>query len=160
MTAVTHPPVPTQPAQRVRRPAAVAAVIAAALVMWAIATQAAGVSLRSPAFSATQKPAAVGAGLVVAAAALAALAAWALLAILERTTRHPRRAWITVVIGALVVSLGAPLSGHGISGTDRAVLVCLHLIVASTVILLLGRTRPATPAARNDKAAVSHAESR
>ncbi|MDQ2875355.1 MAG: DUF6069 family protein [Actinomycetota bacterium] len=76
----------------------------------------------------------------VTAAIAAALAAWALLAVLERTIRHPRRAWITTTLVALVISLGAPLAGHGITGADRAVLACLHLLVAITVIVLLGRT--------------------
>jgi hypothetical protein len=147
MSALTHPPLTTQPIQRLQRFGAVAAVIAAALVLWAVATQAAGVDLRSPAFSTTQHPAAVGAGLVAVAAALAALAAWALLAILERTIRHPRRAWTTIAMVAVVISLGAPLSGHGITGTDRAVLACLHLVVATTVIVLLGRTAGHTSSA-------------
>ncbi len=130
----------TRPTHRLQRPAAVAAVIVVALALWAVATQAAGVDLRSPAFSAAQHPAAVGVGLVAVATALAALAAWALLAILERTVRHPRRAWTTIAVVVLVVSLGAPLSGHGITGADRAVLACLHLLVATTVIVLIGRT--------------------
>lgn len=108
MSTLTHSPLTTLPARRLQRLAAVPASIAAALVLWAIATQAAGVDLRSPAFSSTQHPAAIGAGLVAVAAALAALAAWALLAILERTIRHPRRVWTTIALAAMVVSLGAP----------------------------------------------------
>lgn len=140
MSPLIHAPLTTQPTRRLQRLAAVPASILSALILWAIATQAGGVDLRSPAFSATQHPAAVGAGLVAVAAALAALAAWVLLAVLERTSRHPRRAWTTIAVVALVVSLGAPLSGHGIAGADRATLACLHLVVAATVIVLFGRT--------------------
>ncbi len=142
MSTLTHPWLKTtRPNHRLqRRLAAAPAAMAAALVLWAVATQAAGVDLRSPAFSTTAHPAAVGADLVAGAAALAALAAWVLLAILERTIRRSRRAWTTIAIVAFVVSLGAPLSGHGITGTDRAVLACLHLVVATTVIVVLERT--------------------
>lgn len=141
MSTLTHPPLTTtRPARRLQRLAAAPAAMAAVLVLWTVATQAAGVDLRSPAFSTTAHPAAVGAGPVAVAAALAALAAWALLAILEGTIRRPRRAWTTIVVVAFVVSLGAPLSGHGITGADRAVLACLHFAVSATVILLLGRT--------------------
>lgn len=86
MSTLTHPPLrTTRPARRLERVAAVPGAMAAALVLWAVATQAAGVDLRSPAFSITAHPVEVGGGPVAVAAAVAALAAWALLAILERT---------------------------------------------------------------------------
>lgn len=99
MSALTHPTLTTRPAHRLRRLGAVGAAIGSALAFWAVVTQARGLDLRSPAFSATTNPAPVGAGL---------------LAIVERTIRRPRRAWTIIGVAALIVSLGAPLYGHGV----------------------------------------------
>ena len=41
---------------------------------------------------------------------------------------------------ALLVSLGAPLSGHGISASNRLSLVLMHVAVAGVVIPLYHRT--------------------
>src|SRR5579875_2271514 len=95
---------------RVRRPAAVLAAVLAALVLWAITTQAVGMNLHSPAFSPTQAPAPLGVGMVAVDSGLAGLAAWGLLALLERVTRRQRarRAWTVIAAASLVISLGAP----------------------------------------------------
>lgn len=140
-STLTHQPPTSQ--TRLRRLAAVIAAVVAAVVLWAIAAHGAGVDLRSPAFGPSQKPAVLNAGIVAVASGLAGLAAWGLLALLERTTRRPRRIWTGIALAVLVVSLGAPLSGHGVSDASRAILVCLHLLVAATLVALIGRTATA-----------------
>jgi len=104
---------------RRRRLLAALAALGAALTVWAIATQAAGLDLRSPAFSANGESAHIGAGLVAAASGLSGFAAWALLAALQRLTRRARPIWTACAAMALLVSLGAPLSGHGIDAGTR-----------------------------------------
>jgi hypothetical protein len=103
----THQPPATQTARRLRRLTAVIA----AVVLWAIAVHAAGIDLRSPGFGHSQKPAALNPGTVAVVSGLAGLAAWGLLALLERSTQRPRQIWTAAALIALVVSLGAPLSG-------------------------------------------------
>ncbi len=117
-----------------------------------VARYAGGVHLHSPGFSTTHYPAAVPAGFAVAIALAAALAGWGLVEALERRTAHPRRTWLITAPEVLLVSLGGPLSGHGVSAGDRLALVCLHLTVAAVLIPALGRTlathrrtRPAEP---------------
>ena len=99
-----------------------------------------------------QHPAAVPAGFAVATALVAALAGWGLVEALERRTAHPRRTWLITAPVVLLVSLGGPLSGHGVSAGDRLALVRLRLTVAAVLIAALGRTlathrrtRPAEP---------------
>jgi Family of unknown function (DUF6069) len=143
LSALTSRPAHSQAARRLRRPAAVVAVIMAAIALWAIAALAIGVNLQSPAFGPSQAPAALSAAAVAVTSGLAGLAAWGLLALLERTTRRPRQIWTVAALTALALSLGAPLSGHGISGASRVALACLHLLVGATLITLLGRTAAA-----------------
>jgi hypothetical protein len=107
----THQPPATQTARRLRRLAAVLTAVIAAVVLWAIAVHAAGIDLRSPWFGHSQKPAALNPGTVAVVSGLAGLAAWGLLALLERSTQRPRQIWTAAALIALVVSLGAPLSG-------------------------------------------------
>jgi len=141
--ATTHQPPATQTARRLRRLAAVLVAVIAAVVLWAIAVHAAGIDLRSPGFGHSQKPAALNPGTVAVVSGLAGLAAWGLLALLERSTQRPRQIWTAAALIALVVSLGAPLSGHGVSDASRGILACLHVLVAVTLIVLLGRTAAA-----------------
>ncbi len=141
--ATTHQPPATQTARRLRRLAAVLTAVIAAVVLWAIAVHAAGIDLRSPGFGHSQKPAALNPGTVAVVSGLAGLAAWGLLALLERSTQRPRQIWTAAALIALVVSLGAPLSGHGVSDASRGILACLHVLVAVTLIVLLGRTAAA-----------------
>ena len=113
------------------------------LLVFLIVRYAAGVHLHSPAFSTTQQPAVVPAGFAVAIAVVAALAGWCLAEALERRAGRPRRGWLVTAPTALLVSLSAPLSGHGVSAGDRLTLVCLHLTVAAVLIPALGHTLPA-----------------
>ncbi len=141
---ITHPSA-TKGTRRLRRLATVVTAVVTALALWAIAVHAAGVDLQSPGFGQYQRPAALNPATVAVVSGLAGFAAWGLLALLERTTRRPRRVWTAVALLSLVVSLGAPLSGHGASGASRGILACLHVLVAVTIIVLLGRTAGAGP---------------
>src|SRR5262245_13712765 len=55
----------------------------------------------------------IGPAAVVVAALLAGLAAWGLLALFERSTGRPYRAWRLVAVAVFVVSLAGPLGGVG-----------------------------------------------
>jgi len=124
-------------ARRHRSPARLAAAagaIAAAVAVWLIARYAAGMHLHTPGFGSAQRPASLAPGFVAVLAAVASLLAWAALALIERTSRRPRRAWIITGIAVLAVSLSAPLSGHGLTGTGRVALVCMHLAVGAVLI--------------------------
>lgn len=95
--------------------------------------------------------------LAMVAAAVAALAGWGVAELLQRRASRPRLAWTAIASVMLLVSLAAPLSGHGVSGGDRLCLACLHLAVAAVLIPAFAatlepgrRTRPAglSPPAR------------
>lgn len=132
---------PAAPARRrAWRLASIVLAIGAALIVWAIAQQVAGISLRSPSFTPDQQPANVGALTVAVVSGLAGLAAWTLLAVLERATRHPRMLFRVIALAALLLSLGGPLSGQGVSAPDRAVLAILHVVVGAVLIGVLGAT--------------------
>jgi len=68
------------------------------------------------------------------------LLAWAALALIERTARRPRRAWIITSLAVLAVSLSAPLSGYGLTGADRLALICMHLAVAVVLVPVFALT--------------------
>ncbi|MEU4159125.1 DUF6069 family protein [Actinoplanes sp. NPDC026670] len=70
---------------------------------------------------------------VVVTALLAGAAAWALLAVLERTVRHPARIYRIIASIALLISLAGPLSGTDL-GT-RLALLGLHLTVGGALII-------------------------
>lgn len=81
----------------------------------------------------------VGPASVIAVSLLAGLAAWALLALLERHARHPRRTWTAAAATVLVISLAAPLTaGRGMATVTA--LCCLHLAVGAVLILAMRRT--------------------
>jgi hypothetical protein len=113
--------------------------VMAALVVWAVAELGFGLHLRLPA-NGSQASWDVNAVVVVATSGVAALAAWGLLALLERLTAHPRAAWTTIAVLALLISLGGPLSGTGITTANRVALALMHLAVAAVLIPLLPRT--------------------
>jgi hypothetical protein len=77
---------------------------------------------------------------VVISAAAASLAGWGLLAVLERFTARARTVWTVIAALAMLVSLGAPLSGTGITGANRAWLALMHVAVGAVFIPLLART--------------------
>jgi len=135
----TSPPATTGARTRIRV-LAVAGAVAAALVAFTIAKALVG-DLRQPGFG-NGAPQPLSAGAVVIAALLASLLGWALLALLQRRTTNPRRAWMIVAPLALLGSLAGPLSGHGISAANRLALVLLHIAVAAVLIPLYHRSLP------------------
>ena len=123
---------------RVRRLTAVIAAAGAATAVWAVAGPLAGVQLmaRTSAHAPAQQ---IGPASVIAVSLLAGLAAWALLAVLERHARHPRRTWTVVAATALVISLAGPLTaGRGLATVTA--LCCLHLAVGAVLIPAMRRT--------------------
>lgn len=147
----TAPTVPTTDAGSARwqrrrvRLVAVSAAVAGAVAVWLIAQLGLGVDVRAPAFGPSQPSLPITAGQVLSTAALASLAGWGLLAMLERWTRKAAGTWLTIAILALLLSLGGPLSGTGVTATNRAVLVALHLVVGAVLIPLLYRSASTPP---------------
>jgi hypothetical protein len=122
------------------RLAAAGGAIVAALAVWFVAEVVLGLDLRQPAASVGEQTADVDAVHVAFGAAVGSLAGWALLAVVERLTARPRRVWTVIAVVALVVSLGGPLSGSGITASNRLALMLMHVVVAAVVVPALART--------------------
>jgi Family of unknown function (DUF6069) len=150
------------------RLAGLAGADAAAVGVWLVARYGVGVQLRTPGFTSMQYSASLTVGFVLVASTVASLAGWGVVTLIERVTRRPRRAWITTGVLLTVVSLSAPLSGHGITATERLALVCMHLAVAAVLIPVFALTirpsqRPVEDAPGNsdaDRRPISPAEAR
>jgi len=125
-----------------RRLATVTGAVLAAEALWALIDPVFGFDLRTPAFEGAREPSDVSFLAVAVAGGAAALAGWGLLALLERTTRRARRWWLAIAAVVLIVSLGGPLSGTGITAANRAALVGLHVAVAAVLVPGLYRTSP------------------
>lgn len=108
--------------------------MAAAAAVWLIARFGLGLQIRTPGFAPGQHAMHLGVLLVLIASAVAGAAAWAAVEVIERTASRPRRVWIAVGLLATLVSLSAPLAGHGITISSRLTLVCMHLAVAAVLI--------------------------
>jgi hypothetical protein len=136
----------TLPAARRRRArtrlAGVAGAAAAAVAVWLVARYGAGLHPHTPGFSSAQRPASLTPGFVAVVAVAASLLAWAALALIERTARRTRRAWIITSLAVLAVSLSAPLSGHDLTGPGRLALICMHLAVGAVLIPVFALTTP------------------
>jgi Family of unknown function (DUF6069) len=128
-------------ARRRARPLVVVGAVMVALVVWAVAELGFGIDLRSPA-NGSEASWDVNPAVVVATSGVASLAAWGLLALLERLTAYPRTVWTAIAVLALLISLGGPLSGTGVTGANRVALALMHLAVAAVLIPLLRRTAP------------------
>lgn len=124
----------------------VGAAVAAAVIVWGIA-ELAGMHLRQPGFG-SRAATSLNVGFVIGVSAIASLAGWALLAALEHATARARGIWTTVAVAFLLLSLGGPFSGHGVSMGNRLVLGLIHLLVGAIVItgLLRAAPRPADAA--------------
>jgi hypothetical protein len=140
-TTTTAKVITTSP--RRRRLLTVGAAVTAAVIIWSVA-ELAGMHLRQPA-TGPGTASALNVGFVIAVSALASLAGWALLALLEHFTARARAIWTTVAVVFLLLSLGGPFSGHGVSTGNRLLLGLIHLVVAAIVIIGLRR---ATDSAR------------
>jgi Family of unknown function (DUF6069) len=139
---------------RVRRRWRLLSVIAsvtAALAMWVIVEHGLGLDLRAPGFGEYGRTSDIGPGQVAFVSGLAAVAGWATMALLELLTSRARRAWIVIAPLALVVSLGGPLSGAGISAANRMGLIGLHLVAGAVLIPWLYRTSPQTVASPRER---------
>lgn len=115
----------------------VGAAMAAAVIVWGIA-ELAGLHLKQPGFG-SRAATPLNAGFVISISLIAALASWALLAALEHATARAKGIWTTVAVVFLLLSLGGPFSGHGVSTGNRLVLGLTHLLVGAIVITGLPR---------------------
>lgn len=119
------------------RPLAVAAATAAALTMWAIASQVAGLDVR---LSAGALPEHVTAVTVAVVTVLAGLAGWAVLALLEQVVPlRARRTWTVLAAAVMAVSLTGPLDA-GTTTATKIALMCMHLAAAGVLIPALARS--------------------
>jgi len=130
------------PAPAIVRLTAVAAAIASALAVWVTAELAFGVDPRAPSFDASTETLPVRAQDVLLVSALLSFAGWGFIAVLERLTAHARRVWLVIAVAALVLSLGTPLAGTGVSLANRSVLMLMHLAVGGVLIPALYRSSP------------------
>ena len=130
-------PVPSRSKTRVRRLFVAIAAVAAACGAWLLIEGVGDVDLQAPGSASGQD---IGLLDVLFASLTASLAGWLALGLIERYTARPGRWWIIIAVGALVLSLGGPMSGTGLDNTERALLVLLHLVVALVLIPLLYRT--------------------
>jgi hypothetical protein len=102
------------------------------LVYVLIVTKGAGYDLKTPSVFG-QPPQSIQIGAVIGASLVAPLLGWGLLALLERFV--PRRApLIWGVIAGLVLVIGLPYNGVGITVTDQVLLGVMHLIVGAVMI--------------------------
>ena len=115
-----------------------AAVIAPALV-WLVATVGFGQHLYQPGFGGSA-PQELSIWLAAVVAGIAALAGAGVLALIERINRRPAQVWLVVSTAALILSLGGPLSGEGISTANRLALVSMHLAAGAVLVPLLYRS--------------------
>ena len=85
----------------------------------------------------------LGAVVVMVTSLVGGLLGWTTLVLVERVLHQDRRTWLAIVSLALVLSLGGPLSGTGVTAGDRLALVLLHVTVAAVVLPLLYRSADA-----------------
>jgi len=127
---------------RVLRLAAVPAAMAWALAIWVIAELVFGIDLRAPSFDGSPQTLPIQAQDVLLVSALLSFAGWGSIVVMEHLTARARQVWLVLAIVALVMSLGTPLAGTGVSLTNRIVLMLMHLAVGSVLIVGLYRTSP------------------
>ena len=111
----------------------------ASWTIWSLATVGFGQHLYQPGFGGSA-PQELSIWLVAAVAGIAALAGAGVLALIERINRRPAQVWLVVSTAGLILSLGGPLSGEGISTANRLALVSMHLAAGAVMIPLLYRS--------------------
>jgi hypothetical protein len=117
-----------------------AAAVALAGAIWLVAEFVFGVPLHAPAGNGYPEPVRIDLLTVAIAAAVLSLVGWGLLASLERLTSRAKGIWLVLALLGLAGSLFMPLSGTGVSTTNRVLLVTMHLAVAAVLIPVLYRT--------------------
>jgi predicted permease len=116
--------------------AIVGATVMAALALWALLSQLAGVDLEAEQGGPTMH---IGGVSVFVASAVVSLAGWGLLALLERRTANARKIWTIVAVIGCALSLGSPLIS-GVGAGAKLGLASLHLVVGAVLIPGLRRT--------------------
>ncbi|MDA0563032.1 DUF6069 family protein [Streptomonospora sp. S1-112] len=119
------------------RALAVAGAVAAVLVLWVVGVPLLGLDLvvEQPG----QAPLQITVVAVVVMSLVPALLGWALLAVLERFTRHARTVWTAAALVVLAVSFLPFLNATAGTGT-LVVLALMHVAVAAVLIPVLWRT--------------------
>jgi hypothetical protein len=133
---------PRASGRRIVRLTAVAAAMASALAIWVIAELALGIDLRAPAFDGSAETLPVRVQDVLLVSAMLSFAGWGFIAVLERLTARAGRVFLVIAVAALVLSLGTPLAGLGVTLANRLVLISMHLAVGSVLIPVLYWSSP------------------
>lgn len=131
----------TTNSRRKARLVATGATVLGAVVVWIVVDPILGIDLRSP-VNGGRESMDVGLAVIVPASAIASAIGWAALALLERLTSRARAVWAVGATLLLLASLGAPLSGTGVTTANRMALAVLHLAVGAVLIPGLLRTSP------------------
>lgn len=130
--------------RRKLRAVVVAVAVVAAVVWWAVVEYAVGLDLKAP-ISGGAPQMDVGVVQVIVSSLFAGLAAWALLALLERFVGPARTMWTVIAVVMLLLSLGAPFSGTGVTTGNRLSLAAEHILVGAILIVGLYRTARSGP---------------
>ncbi|TDC40397.1 hypothetical protein E1211_01150 [Micromonospora sp. 15K316] len=109
----------------------------AAVLIWVVAVPLAGVDLDAT-MAEGQAPTRINLGMVVAAALIISLLGWALLALLERVSRHGLRIWVIVAVVFLLLSLAGPTMAE--TGGAMVALALMHLAVGGVLIAAMIRS--------------------
>lgn len=120
------------------RLAVVASAGATALLLWLVAGPVLGINLDVLLTPGATTPVPVAAGSVIISSVAAGLLGWALLAGLERISRHGATIWRCLAGAVALLSLGGPLS-LAQSGGGAVVLTLLHLVVGGILLIALPR---------------------
>ncbi|HET7414941.1 MAG TPA: DUF6069 family protein [Arthrobacter sp.] len=118
--------------RRLKRAAIVVEAAVIAVLVWAAAVPLAGVELVATTGGAVQT---VGPAQILVVALLAGAAAWAVLAVVEKASRKPRRIWFPLAATFGLASLAGPLFNAG-STAAMLVLLGLHILIGG--ILTVG----------------------
>jgi hypothetical protein len=116
--------------------------MASALAIWVIAELALGIDLRAPAFDGSAETLPVRVQDVLLVSAMLSFAGWGFIAVLEWLTARAGRVFLVIAVAALVLSLGTPLAGLGVTLANRLVLIAMHLAVGSVLIPVLYWSSP------------------
>jgi hypothetical protein len=118
-----------------RRVAVVLVATVVALVVWALATKAFGVSFESPGYGSTPAQT-IEVVWVFVVPIVVGLAGWGLLAVMQRVwPTSGRRIWTVIAVVVLLLSLLVTVTGTGVSVGSRITSACLHIAVGAILIL-------------------------